>query len=604
MKLSQLKISNFRGIKEGCLFFDDHNIILGQNNSGKSSVIDAIGLLLGRERLSRALGDYDFFGGSPSPEQRILITGILTGFVNDNPAQNPDWFNDIDGGVPAWFNLTTKRIDYGEKPEGSVLAVEIGYCARFDKEELEFETLRYFLNSESDPFEDTSIHILKGHKHLKELGFFLVPARRTWERTISFGSELFNKVVRFQDAIPGDTVVALRDTLRNVEERIEKQEPFKTIVERINSELQGFIGTENKSISFLPTSGDIEGVLNSITPFIQGNENTNIPVGKHGAGLISLQTLLLLLEFGRHRHETGKNFFLAVEEPELHLQPGLHKRLVSRIRGLSGQSISTTHSPSIASFYKPNEIIIVQNNNGILKAESLLKPGESVPPGNSVMKLFTLYRPEICEALMNDRILIPEGISDYYWLKHIMSCCSTAEGWEVYNTSAEKTKSFGIFPTQDAAVVETYKKFSHLANNLYPIVDGDAAGLGYIDSLKSCDKKPKIILELGQDKMIEDVISWIINPNAGIITEIEAFTESFNGETLSVFLRTKKSYWIYHERIVEYIIGKTESFKRAQKFINSIYCAGNLPDDLQSFWVRNQTKSDEHTTVLTFQYPV
>ncbi len=280
-----------------------HCVLLGANNSGKSSITDAIGYLLGRDRMIRSLGDYDFFGGKPLPQDRIHISGLLTGFPTDDPTQYPEWFNTLSGGTPIWLNPETNEIAEGDFKENYKLSVQIAFCARFDDEDLEYEHVRYFVDADTDPFEDSVIKV--NSNHLKEIGFFLVPSKRNWERTISFGSELFKKVIKFQDAIPGRTVSKIRDTLRAIEDRIENEEPLKTIVSRINIELAGFINAKNNGLNFIPTTGDIEGVLQSLTPHLSGNGGTNIPLGNHGSGLVSMQTLLLLLEFGRYRNEKG-----------------------------------------------------------------------------------------------------------------------------------------------------------------------------------------------------------------------------------------------------------------------------------------------------------
>ena len=602
MKLTKLEINNFRGIKNAEIYFNDHTVIVGPNNSGKSTIVDAIALLLGREKLARDIGDYDFFGGNPKPQDRILIKGLLTDFPNNNPSDSPDWFNEHDGGIACWLNTKTGNIFHGEKEEDCILAIEIGFCARFNRNDLEYETIRFFITSDGDPFEDTSIVTLKSHRHLHDLGMFLLPSKRMWDRTISFGSELFNKVVRFQEAIPGDTITDLRDSLRSVKEKIEEVEPLKTIVQRINHELLGFLNSERKSISFLPTSGDISGVLNSITPFVQGENDTEIPLAKHGSGLISLQTLLLLLEFGRYRNEIGKNFFLISEEPELHLNPSVHRRLVSRIRGLCNQSITTTHAPDISAFFKPEEILILKNENGQVTAKTLFDGNRTLP--NSIMKLFTLHRTDVCEALMHDKVIIPEGITEFHWLKSLFNVCTTAEGWDVYNLKDSPTKYFGIIPTQDAAVVRTYLKFCNFISSVTPFVDGDAEGNEYVKSLIVLQTPPKIIFQLSPDWCLENLLEWLISPNTELIIKMEASMEKFNGRTFQEFLKTHKTNWIYHKQILELIIETESSFLRSQKFLNSIYSIEDIPEELKTFWKEDEVRSTEKTKIFVFQAPI
>ena len=65
MKISRLKIENFRGIKSADLLFPDHVVLLGDNNTGKSTILEAIDLVLGPDRLSRRppIDEHDFYTG-------------------------------------------------------------------------------------------------------------------------------------------------------------------------------------------------------------------------------------------------------------------------------------------------------------------------------------------------------------------------------------------------------------------------------------------------------------------------------------------------------------------------------------------------------------
>src|SRR5690606_36201539 len=97
-------------------------------------------------------------------------------------------------------------------------------------------------------------------------------------------------------------------------------------------------------------------------------------------------------------------------------------------------------------------ILILNNRNGVLSVTPLLTKLDALPESNSLMRLYSLYRKEVCEALMNKKVIVPEGVSDFRWLKLLISASTTAEGWEAYNTVTDRTKSFGIIPTQNSHV--------------------------------------------------------------------------------------------------------------------------------------------------------
>lgn len=602
MFLAKLSISNFRGIKKADFKLSQHFILLGNNNSGKSTIIDAIGLVLGKESIVRNIGDWDFFGGNPQPQDRIIITGLLTGFEVNDEARNKEWFNNINGGIPKWYNEETGEVFNMQNGLQSLkLAVEIAFAARFNKDDLEFETIRYFSSGIVDPFEEDGLNTLNRDLN-RQMGFFLIPSKRNWEKIISFGSEIFRKVVDFQEAIPADSIFQIRNDLRNNPHGIEKETPFKEIVDRINLEIKGFAGKE-MDLNFLPTNADIESTRNSITPFLLGRGDTNIPLGSHGSGLISLQTLLLLLEFGRFRKANNQNFILAAEEPELHMHPGMHRRLIGRIRGLSTQTIISTHSPEIAAYYKPNEInIVVTQEDGNTSVLPLVE--RNTPPQNALMRLFTIYRKETSEALMYSKIIIPEGISEYYWLNKLVSAFITTEGWDVGNTIT----SFGIIPTQDSNVVQSYESICKMGTFLIPFVDGDAAGKQYVANLKDVEQKPYFILQLKDNHFLEHLIAWIILPISE--SEAEKLKKVLHQKEINYYdidelggllANDYKSYWKVHDELIEIMIENTGYSQKVRDLIKAFdkVVDGCNPAILNPEWVVNVNASTADTTVLT-----
>jgi predicted ATP-dependent endonuclease of OLD family len=550
----------------------------------------------------RSIGDWDFFGGNPQPQDRIIVTGLLTDFHDNDETKNKEWFNNISGGIPVWYNETTGEVSHSQNAEKSLkLSVEIGFAARFNKEEVEFETTRYFSSGITDPFEEDSLSTLNRDLN-KQIGFFLIPSKRNWEKIISFASEIFRKVVSFQEAIPAESIAKIRDDLRNNPNGIEKESPFKEIVTRINDEIKGFSGKE-MNLNFLPTNADIDSARNSITPFLIGRGNTNIPLGSHGSGLVSLQTLLLLLEFGRFRKSNDQNFIIAAEEPELHMHPGMHRRLVGRMRGLSTQTIISTHSPEIAAYYRPEEINVVRTQDD---GTSVILPlvEQNTPATNALMRLFTIYRRETSEGLMHAKIIIPEGISEYHWINKLVNAFITTEGWNV----TDAISTFGILPTQDSHVVQTYNMISKINPFAIPLVDGDAAGNNYVSNLKAEPQKPSIILQLKTNNFLEHLIAWIILPqDEAEIDKLKAILDNRNinysdiTELGNLLANDYKTYWKVHDELIETMITNTGSAEKVRVLIKALDSVqpGVNPASLTPNWLVDANKSNASTTVLT-----
>lgn len=55
-------IKNFRGIKDGEIYFPNRSVLVGDNNTGKSTILEAIDLVLGPERMRHkpVIDEHDF----------------------------------------------------------------------------------------------------------------------------------------------------------------------------------------------------------------------------------------------------------------------------------------------------------------------------------------------------------------------------------------------------------------------------------------------------------------------------------------------------------------------------------------------------------------
>lgn len=345
MRIASLKIENFRGVREGLVSFAPHTVFVGANNCGKTTVLEALALLFGRDRMVRSLTEHDFFGSDPQPQDRIRIVAVLTGFDGDDPGQHLDWFRD-GRSIPKWWDGTTSTVHPQRTEAQWTLACQVGFAARFDRPSLEVETVRYFHDDDTagDIFDD-EVFVPFPARLIRDVGLYLVPASRTWDRTLSFGSELFRRVIAAGHGQPSASVLAERDRLRNPAAKLEEDQDLGPIIASLNDELQGFF-RDSSGLRLRVTSTDSDGLLEAVVPHYAYNAQAHpLPARRHGSGLLSLQHLLLLLQFGRLRAETHEGFWMALEEPELHVPPALQRRLVSRIQSLSTQTFVTTHSP-------------------------------------------------------------------------------------------------------------------------------------------------------------------------------------------------------------------------------------------------------------------
>lgn len=87
MRVAKLNIKNFRGVSSAEIYFSDHVVLIGDNNTGKSTIFEALDLTLGPDRVNRkpVVDEHDFYNGlyltddetdNPVIEIESLITNL------------------------------------------------------------------------------------------------------------------------------------------------------------------------------------------------------------------------------------------------------------------------------------------------------------------------------------------------------------------------------------------------------------------------------------------------------------------------------------------------------------------------------------------------
>ena len=512
MQVSQIQIENFRGIKSGTVRFRQHTVLIGANNCGKTTILDALTLVVGQERLARRLTEHDFYGSDPQSADRIRITATVTGFNPNDPHSHPNWFRE-GRSVPKWFDLLSGDVLPERTANNQLLACQIGFAARFDRESLDVESVRYF--ADDQPFDafDEEVAVSVPTKLIREIGFFLVPAHRTWDRLLSFGSELFRRVVRSTDAMPADTVVAERDRLRDPHSPLEDDQQIEPVIKGVNSAVKKLLGIDGP-LQLRLTATDSSGVLDAIVPHFKTAANNSVPSKRVGSGMMSLQSLFLLLHLCQKRIDQGKSVCMALEEPELHLPPAAQRRVVSQLQSLSTQTIITTHSPLVAGYCDPTDLLIVRNGRQEVTASPVLEMPLTQTSPNAVRNLFQINRTEVVAALMCEAVLVPEGRFDFEWLALILRAIEMADAGHGPSKFGVRV---GVVPTSEAKVVVTCETLSGAHPYVCALVDGDDAGMGYAKCLARSASGAQRILSWPDQWTIEDVVGWIVEADEELL---------------------------------------------------------------------------------------
>lgn len=586
MRVLSLAIEGFRGINKARLTFPNQVALIGPNGAGKSTIVDALSLVFGRQKLVRELTEHDFTGSSPRPEHRIRIVATLGGFPKNDPVNYPQWFRE-GRAVEKWWDAATKKV-VPVRGKDRELVVQIGYAARFDHEDLDVKYRRYFHDDDDivDAFDEDNVVRLPD-RLLSEIGYFVLPARRTWAGTISFGSEMFRKAVATLGGLPATSVLSHLERLRSPDPALEDDPKLKPLVDRINASMAQLIPGSPK-LQLRVTDTDSHSFLRALVPHYERAGRASLPAGRHGTGLISLQTLVLLLEIGRARRAKGESFILALEEPELHVPPGLQRRLIGDAAAAADQVICTTHAPRVAAFFEASCIHLLvpgRPASGEPRLEARpLAPTSMVTDKNALIQLYTDQRTRLVEALMAPRVLVPEGRIDFEWLRLLVDVSET--GTRTPTSPPTTIPPFaavvGVVPTKDSHVTATYQRLRALHPGVFALVDGDSAGDGYVQNLIKCSPPPHAVVQWPPGAAVESILGWVVaadeaklvaainerlGTNFQAAADLVAALGSGNGKEGGL-----KQHYIAHEEIAGAIKGSATAVARADLLLEALTC--------------------------------
>ncbi|MBP9773850.1 MAG: AAA family ATPase [Candidatus Peribacteraceae bacterium] len=197
-------------------------------------------------------------------------------------------------------------------------------------------------------------------------------------------------------------------------------------------------------------------------------ENQIIPVSNYGSGISSLMALTFLIEFAKH---TKESILILIDEPEIHLQSDLQKKLYRFLKRISFQTILSSHSH----LFLDKEII---KNNFNLERNSegklAIKRCNQLEFADAQ---FRLLGNSLDDFFIPDNILLVEGKFD----KFVLSKCLILMGKEELSLQILDCGGYAEIPNKADRYDQVLNNIlrgttalkEYIKKNLRIIADGD-----------------------------------------------------------------------------------------------------------------------------------
>ena len=389
MYIKEIKISNFRSFQEASVpFHEGVNVILGHNNTGKSNLLRAIGLVLGFSDGHR-LGTSDIFYDTnvetlklQSPRIQITLVlhrsegedldsaemGLFSGMMTDPTLSE-------EAELRYEFKLAdTQEDNYKADVAEATTAKEIWKI-------IDHDYIRFYRSSRSGGNQAAGISV---NDALGQIDFQFLDAIRDVSHDLYAG---YNPLLR--DVLNFFIDYSVKNDAEKTEDEIKEQ--LKTLRDNFVLQSAPLMHTlqsrlQNGKNVFLKYAVDTGATFNGAVPDFDGEVTENemfavlrmiikyaigieVPATYNGLGynnLIYMSLLLAKMQADSSITYMKRNAkvltFLAVEECEAHLHPAMQYKFLqflqdNKANGHVRQIFMTTHSTQIASAVKLDDLI-------------------------------------------------------------------------------------------------------------------------------------------------------------------------------------------------------------------------------------------------------
>jgi putative ATP-dependent endonuclease of OLD family len=339
MKITLLRIKNFRSLADVTIHIDNTTVFLGENNVGKTSVVDALRVALSRlaDRRTANVSEYDFYmpnkDADPKKSPGITIEMLL------GESKTGEW---PDGLIQALAEIIQTD------PYTDLDCVNIRFTCKYDENTKIFESQWEFLSLNGEPLGGRSGALL--NTFLRYVPLFSLKALRDLSDEYSSRSQFWRRLLKSIE-IPDDQRQAIAESLEQLNADLLKADAKMGRVTETLGQMQRVIAANAKqevTIRALPLQPWDLMAKSEIVVQGQGGD-ARFPLDRHGQGVQSLAVLLLFQAYVEHlldeAFEKESQALLTLEEPEAHLHPQATRALWNQVEAFSGQKIITTHSP-------------------------------------------------------------------------------------------------------------------------------------------------------------------------------------------------------------------------------------------------------------------
>ena len=341
MRITRLRIENFRSIKSLEIELGDTTVLIGPNNAGKTAILDALRIALTRRWGQRGTGftEYDVHladqDGDPKASPGVAIE------IRAEEREPGEW--------PDAVQQDLDDIAQTDPATGKSFITLRASCA-WNAADAAFQPSWVFLNAARAPLVGQSARRTNLERFWQYLPVFYLGALRDADDEFSARSQFWGRLLKAME-IPSQLEARVQRVLDLLNRKLLQADPrLGEIAETLSGATQVAARDREGGVDLRLVPLKSWDLLSKAEIILRNEPDWPwLPLQRHGQGVQSLSVIFLFQAFVEHLlaelYEAESAPVLALEEPETHLHPQAARTLWTRVNGLPGQKLITTHSP-------------------------------------------------------------------------------------------------------------------------------------------------------------------------------------------------------------------------------------------------------------------
>lgn len=467
--LTNIRVKNFRSIENVDLVLGQTNILIGQNNSGKSNLLKAVDIAFGGYK---EVSETDIFiasGERLSRDKTAIIDILLRPIDTEGILQNT--FSDF------WTSVFTETWITTDETNGNFVGIRT--IIQFDIRKNDYVILRKPISEWNNSIDEAVVGNKKnfGSDMTDSLVSFYMDAHRDAADDIRNKKSYFGRATSQSD-LSDELVTELEQQLNGINTKIINSIPALQQTNQKMSSIGKTLGTADGIVEIEPLARKISDLHKGMDIVYKDGASEKFSISQHGMGTRSWISFLTLgayvdwhIEEIKKEDEDAENYImLTMEEPEAHLHPQAQRQLYSQIVKFNGQKLISTHSPSVLAQANIENIIHVEKIYGKTYATHLDITQYTPEEINRIQREVINTRGELlfsnavvlCEGITEEQAL-PLYFKEYFGVEAI--CCGIniiGIGGQNYKTFLNLIKEFKIpwfiFSDGETNTIKTVRK--------------------------------------------------------------------------------------------------------------------------------------------------